>query len=137
MPSGRSYYNIVSNSLTWCYHRMATGISLDGTAPRTATTNEAATDPTVSAGVANFSNLTKGGLFTLVANAKMPLVVEAFANPGAATLTLVDRTDQSRSRSMPTTAPFKVAPNEIIKATGGATGSYVGFLYRIDGEKIL
>jgi hypothetical protein len=115
---------------------MATGISLDGTAPRTATTTEANTDPTVSAGVANFSNLTKGGLFTLVANAKRPLVVEAIDNPGTATLTLVDRTTQTRSRAVPS-VPFKVSPNEVFKAVGGAAGSYVGFLYRIDGEKIL
>lgn len=131
------HYNIVSNTLTWCYHRMVGGSSLDGTAPRTATTNESGTFPAVKAGVANYSLLTKGGLFTLVANAKRPLVVEAVDNPGSAVVKLVDRTDPSKERTMPTTVPFKVAANEVIKASGGSAGGYVGFLYRIDGEKIL
>lgn len=137
MPSGRAHYNIVSNTATWCYHRMAPGASLDGTAPRTATTNEADTDPTVKSGIAKFSALTKGGLFTLVANAKRPLIVEAIDNPGSATVKLVDRNNQSSERAMPTTVPFHVASNEIIKASGGIAGGYIGFLYRIEGEKLL
>lgn len=137
MPAGRSYYNIVNNTPTWCYHRMAAGASLSGEAPRTAATTEAATDPTVKAGVATFSALTKGGLFTLVANYKRPLIVEAVDNVGNATVTLVDRVTPSISRAMPSTVPFSISPNEVIKATGGASGGSIGFLYRIQGEKIL
>lgn len=137
MPAGKSYYNIVNNTPTWCYHRMAAGASLSGEAPRTATTNEANTDPSVKAGVATFGSLTKGGLFTLVANYKKPLVVEAVSNAGNAAVTLVDRSTPSISRAMPTTLPFYIGPNEVIKATGGAAGGAIGFLYRIQGEKIL
>ena len=116
---------------------MAAGVALSGEAPRTATTAEAATDPTVKAGVATFSALTKGGLFTLVANYKRPLIVEAVDNVGNATVTLVDRVTPTISRAMPSTVPFSISPNEVIKVTGGATGGSIGFLYRIQGEKIL
>ncbi len=137
MPSGRAYYNIVSNTATWCYHRMAGGSFLDGNPPRTDATAEAATEPTVKSGVATFSNLTKGGLFTLVANAKRPLIVEAVDNPGSATVTLIDRNNPTIERDLPTAVPFHMAANEVFKATGGSDGGYVGFLYRIEGEKIL
>jgi len=137
MPLGRAHYNIVSNSATWCYHRMAGGASLDGSPPRTATTTEAMTDPVVKAGVATYSALTKGGLFTLVANAKRPLIVEAVDNPGSATVKLVDRRTPSIERTIPASVPFHMAANEVIKVTGGTPGGYVGFLYRIEGEKIL
>jgi hypothetical protein len=116
---------------------MAAGASLSGEPPRSATVNEAGIDPTVKAGVATFSALTKGGLFTLVANYKKPLVVEAVDNVGNATVTLVDRVTPTISRAMPSTVPFSISPNEVIKATGGAAGGSIGFLYRIQGEKIL
>jgi len=132
-----AHYSIVHNTPTWCYQKMTLGASLDGGAPRTASTNEAATMPTVKGGRADYTALTKGGLFTLVANARKALVVEAIDNPGTAVITLVDRNSPSSSRTAPATVPFVVSSSEVIKATGGAAGSYVGILYRIDGEKIL
>lgn len=131
----RPRYSLVNSTSTWCYHHMAAGASLSGEAPRTAATNEAATDPSVIGGKAEFKDLTKGGLFTIQANAKRSLVVEAVSNPGNATITLVDRSDHAHSRTIPT-APFKVSAGEVIKAVGGGAGGYVGILYRIDGEEI-
>jgi len=132
-----THYSIVHNTATWCYHKMEPSSSLNGGAPRTATTVEAATFPTVKGGRADYSALTKGGLFTLVANARKPLVVEAIDNPSTATITLIDRNTQSLSRTAPATTPFVVSANEVIKVSGGSAGSYVGVLYRIDGEKSL
>jgi hypothetical protein len=131
----RPRYSLVNTTATWCYHHMAAGASLSGEAPRTATTDEAATDPAVIGGKAEYKNLTKGGLFTIQAHAKKTLVVDAVTNPGNATITLVDLSDHAHSRAIPTT-PFKVSAGEVIKATGGAAGGYVGILYRIDGEEI-
>jgi hypothetical protein len=130
-------YNIVNNTPTWCYHRMAPGATMAGEAPRTAAANEANTFPAVKAGLANFASLTKGGLFTLVANSKRPLVVEAVDNPGSATVKLIDRNAPAVERAMPSSVPFCIGPNEVIKATGGGAGGSIGFLYRIQGEKIL
>lgn len=132
---GRSRYSIVNTTATWCYHKMAVGIALTGEAPRTATLNEANTDPSVKAGKAEYLNLTKGGLFTIQANAKKPLVVDALDNAAGATLTIVTN-NGGHSRNAPTTVPFKLSAGEVFKAVGGATGSYVGILYRIDGEEI-
>jgi hypothetical protein len=116
---------------------MEPGSTLSGEAPRTATTVEAATFPAVKGGRADYLALTKGGLFTLVANARKPLVIEAIDNPSTATITLIDRNTQSLSRTVPAATPFVVSANEVIKVSGGSAGSYVGILYRIDGEKIL
>jgi hypothetical protein len=131
----RSRYSIVGDDLSWCFQKMATGVVFDGKAPRTAAKNASELDPVVTGGQSIFENLTEGGLFTLLANAKKPLVVEDVYNPGSATVTLVSR-DGSVSRALPT-APFKISPNEVIKAVGGTAGSKFGVLVRIDGEKQL
>ena len=132
----RSRYSIVGDDLSWCIQKMATGVSFNGAAPRTATTDAENTDPEVSCGASIFKDLTQGGLFTLLANAKKPLVVESVLNPGSATVSLVSR-DGLTTRVIPTELPFKISPNEIIKVTAGATGALFGVLVRIDGEKIL
>lgn len=106
-----------------------------GVAPRTASNPPEKTDPTVSGGKSIFENLTEGGLFTLLANYKRPLVVEAVLNENGATATLESR-GGALSRPFPT-APFKVSPNEVIKFTGGSNGAIAGVLVRIDGEKQL
>jgi len=129
---GRSRYDIVNLTATWCYHRMAAGSTLSGEAPRTATTTEADTDPTVTGGRAEYKTLTKGGLFTLQAQMLAPLIVLALDNTANATLTLVMSGDPTLSRAVPTSLPFKIAAGEALKATGGSSGSYVGILYEID-----
>jgi hypothetical protein len=113
---------------------MLAGLSLDGGAPRTATLDESLTDPVVTAGKAEYRNLTKGGLFTIQAKSKMTLVVDALDNAAGATLTILD-SDHSHERAVPS-VPFKLASGEVFKAVGGTAGSYVGFLYRIDGQEI-
>ena len=129
---GRKRSSIVNLTTTWCYHRMATGSALSGEAPRTATVDEASLDPKVSAGYAEFTNLTKGGLFTIQGKSRSPLIVSAIDNPAGATLTLVLLSDLNRSRAVPDTFPFKMCGGEMLKATGGATGGSVGFLYELD-----
>lgn len=131
----RPRYSLVNTTATWCYHHMAAGSTLTGEAPRTAATNEQNTDPSVMGGKAEYKDLTKGGLFTMQAHAKRTLMVDAIDNPGSAVITLVDRSDHAHQRTAPA-APFKVSANEVIKATGGSAGGYVGVLYRIDGQEI-
>ena len=131
----RPRYSIVNTTATWCYHHMTTGCLLSGEAPRTATLNEANTDPSVVGGKAEYKDLIKGGLFTIQAHAKRTLIVDAVDNPGSALIQLVDRSDHAHVRTAPT-APFKVSAMEVIKVSGGVAGSYIGILYRIDGQEI-
>lgn len=132
--AGRSRYNIVNTTPTWCYHKMS-GVALTGAAPRTAALTEAETDPVVTSGKAVFSNLTQGGLFTQQSKAKRPLVVEAIDNQAGATLTIMS-SDNTTFRAAPTTVPFKMAAGEIFKAVGGTSGGSIGILYRIEGQEI-
>jgi len=132
--ANRSRYHVVTTTPTWCYHRMTAGLSLSGEAPRTTTVAEADLDPQVTAGKAEFLNLQKGGLFTLQANAKRPLVIDALDNPGSATVTIVPTTGTG-SRAAPA-VPFKIGAGEMLKAVGGSTGGFIGVLYRIDGQEI-
>lgn len=128
---GRSRYSICNLTPTWCYHNMAAGKTLTGKAPETATTDAAATDPVVSAGTAKYNNLTEGGLFSLQAASRLPLIVLAIDNDAGASLTLVMSSDETVSRAVPT-APFKLGSGEALKAVGGSAGSSVGMLYEID-----
>ena len=132
---GRSRYSIVNTTATWCYHHMAPGATLNGAAPKTATKTPDQVDPTVKASMAEYKDLTEGGLFTIQAKARRPLVVDAVDNPAGATLTIVG-VAHSHTRAAPSTVPFKVTSGECLKAVGGSAGSYVGILYRIDGEEI-
>lgn len=132
----RARYSLVNTTATWCYHHMATGCTLSGDAPETATTDAAHTDPYVVGGKAEYQDLTKGGLFTIQSNAKRILMIDAIDNPGSATITLVDRSNHAHSRAVPTTLPFKVSANEVIKVVGGVASGYIGILYRVDGEEI-
>jgi hypothetical protein len=134
--AGRARYNILGMNPTWVYHEMATGATAAGEAPRSAAKTEAEIDPTVKAGRARWTDLTKGGLFTMLAHAKQPIIVEAIDNAGSATLTIVD-SQGNQLRTVPNTLPFKVAPGECLKASGGASGGKVGFLVRIDAQRVL
>lgn len=133
--ANRSRYQVVTTAPTWCYHKMAAGQALTGEAPQTATVVAANLDPVVISGRATYSSLIKGGLFTLQANARKNLLVEALDNQAGAAVTIVAR-DGSTSRNAPSTYPFKVGASEVIKALGGTTGGYIGVLYRIDGQEI-
>ena len=136
-PRGR--YNILGVNPSWVIHQMDGGAALNGAAPRTATTAADDLDPKVSAGKAEFGDsttgLTEGGLFTLLGNYKQPMEVLAVDNAGSATITIVDETDTTLRT--PPSPPFKVSPGEYVKASGGANGSKIGLLVKIDGEKIL
>jgi len=120
---------ILEEYSTWVYHRMAVGVSLDGTAPATATTTPENTEPTTTAGCATYADLTHGGLFIMSGASKRPAEVQVVTNTAAATITIVD-TVAGTTRPMPSTTPFIVAPGETLKAIGGTAGSFVGFLIR-------
>lgn len=131
----RPRFSIVGTSPCWHYHRMDAGAPLDGTAPRSVADNEAEIDPEVSAGLAEWTALTKGGLFTHLAKAKQSVIVEATDISGGVTTTIVDFAG-NLIRTLPT-APFRLAPGEVLKSTGGSNGGHAGFLIRLDASKIL
>jgi hypothetical protein len=133
---GRAYYNVLTLEPTWVYHQMASGSTLDGTAPTTAALTADQCDPVVTGGSAVWSALTHGGLLTQLGNRKQPMIIDAIDNPGSATLTLVHR-DGTLSRNMPTSFPIKTSAGETIKASGGASGGKIGVLVRFDAEKVL
>lgn len=130
----RARYNTLGVSPTWHYHKMGAGAALDGTAPRTATTAENDLDPAVSAGKAEWASLTKGGLFTMLGKAGKAVIVEAVDLSAGASLTVVNAAGATL-RATPT-APFKLAPGEFLKASGGSNGGYAGVLVRLEGERI-
>lgn len=129
---GRSRFNLVNLTPTWCYHEMLAGATLQGVAPKKQTISAEETDPSVSAGLARYTNLTEGGLFVLQAQAKKALLVLAIDNPAGATVKILNGADPSKFRTAPATFPFRVGPGEVIQATGGSTGGKIGVLYEID-----
>lgn len=127
----RARYRVLSAQASWVTHEMAGGSALSGEAPETASVSAENLDPTVTAGKAVWSDLTKGGLFTLLGNHKRPLVVEAALVPGTATVKIINP-QTSTERDMPGSTPFKVAPGEYLKVSGGNNGDSVSFLVRED-----
>lgn len=126
----RRRYSILCSTPTWVYHEMASGKTLNGEAPKTASVGVADLDPTIASGSARYTSLDAGGLFTILAHEKRGMVVESVDNPGTATLSIIQTANPSLSRSLPT-APFLVGPGECLKATGGSAASKIGFLVRI------
>ena len=133
--AGRARYQVLGTNPTWVYHEMAAGQTMAGEAPRSATKTEAEIDPTVGGGKARWADLTKGGLFTLLAHYKRAMVVEAVDNPGSATLAIVDST--GANPRTPPAAPFRVGPGECLKVTGGGAAGKIGFLVRLDVTKVI
>jgi hypothetical protein len=111
---------------------MATGSSLTGEAPATASVSEENLDPSVTSGKAVWSDLVKGGYFTLLGNYKRPLIVEAMLLPGGALTSKIVNPQTSTERALPSSAPFKMAPGEYIKISGGDSGGMAAFLVRED-----
>lgn len=137
---GRARYNIVTDrSSTWVSHTMATGAALDGTYTQTATQSDPTQiDPVVTGGAAGWTNLTHGGLFTMLADTGREILIEGFTNQAGATFSTVDQSGNVlRSTLDLSVLPVKLAPYETIKATGGATGGKVAFLVRYDWATIL
>jgi hypothetical protein len=118
---------------------MAAGATLDGTYTQTAGQSDPTQiDPTVTGGQVVWSNLTHGGLFTMLAAVGRELILEDISNPGSATLsTQYHDGTPMRTTLDPANLPINLAPFETIKATGGAAGSSVGFLVRINDATIL
>lgn len=129
---GRSRFNLVNLTPTWCYHEMVTGAALQGGSPKKETVSVEETDPSVSAGLARYTALVEGGLFSLQAQAKKALSILAIDNPAGAAVKILNGADPSKFRTAPTTFPFRVGPGEVIQASGGSTGSKIGVLYVIE-----
>jgi len=129
---GRSRYSLVNITPTWCYHKMATGKTLNGKPPKHVGKTYEKTDPTiVAASVARYEDLEEGGLFSIQANSKCPLIVHAVENDAGASISLVLLADTNYTRAVPTT-PFKLGSGEAFVATGGSAGSSIGIFYEID-----
>lgn len=128
----RKRYSVLGHSPTWVYQKMAAGVAMNGAAPRTASVTAENLDPTVTAGRAEYVNLTEGGYFAILGGSKQPIQVEAVDNQAGATITLVSK-DGSTSRAMPTSQTFVVAAGEYLRATAGSQGGRVGFLVRLAG----
>lgn len=121
----RNRYLLVSHTPMWLYHKLAAGAALTGVAPETTITDATHTDPTISAGMGAFTDLTKGGYFD---HFHHPIIVEAVDNPQAATITVVNNI-LNTNRAAPA-APFMVGACEVLKAVTATTGAQVGFLVR-------
>jgi hypothetical protein len=121
-------YAILNETPTWVYHTMAGAGVLDGTAPATALTTPAETDPVVLQGRADYNNLTHGGLFITLANYGKAMIIDSIYNPGSSTITIVNP-EKGTTRSAPASAPYNIAPGECLKAVGG---SQIGFMVRED-----
>jgi hypothetical protein len=111
---------------------MVAGATLQGVHPKVADKTAEETDPSVSAGLAKYSNLIEGGLFSIQAQAKKALRVLAIDNQAGATVKILNGAEPSKFRTAPTVFPFSVGPGEVIQATGGSTGGKIGVLYEIE-----
>ena len=83
-------------------------------------------EPTVTGGKAEFASLTQGGLFAFD---KKAIIVEGLLG----TFTIVDPSG-TVTRPTPTEFPFKLLPNEWLKAV---TGAEVWCIVRLDAQRIL
>lgn len=131
----RKRYSVIGMQPTLLVHRFAAAAAYSGELPESASQSSMLIDPSVTGGKAVWANLTKGGLFAFTGKS---LVVEALHTKlTTATWTIVDQ-DGNVIRATPTTLPFKLAPNERLKAAGTTSGAggEVGVLVRIDGERI-
>lgn len=120
-------YDLLHDSSTWIIQRFAAGAQATGVSPKVGAVEVGPT--TVKAGYASYDGLTQGGLFTLPGNYRKPTLVESLDNPAGATITIL-QTTSNHERPIPSTYPFKLAPGEFIKTTGGTAGSYVGILVK-------
>lgn len=131
----RSRYSLVGLNPTVLLHRMAAATDFAGDLPETASVTAANLDPAVSGGKALWASLNKGGLFPFTGK---PLVIESLLSKNCtATWTIVDSTGAT-IRTTPS-APFKLAPNERLKATstGASSGAEVGVVVRLDAQRVL
>ena len=116
-----SYYSIVGINPTRIVHQG----TINGFKPEVS--DEPAV-PQISAGLAKYTGLTKGGLFAFD---KKSIVVEALEG----TFTIVDAADGTTViRATPSVFPFKLMPNEWLRAS---TGASVACIVRLDATRIL
>jgi len=129
-PRGR--FRVLNLTSTWLVQEG----TLDGKRPRTASLTADELDPVVTAGRAEWKSLTEGGLFDLAGNHKEAVVLEAMQIDGV-TVSIVALDGTTVLRPGPVndnSFPFKMAPGEMIRVSGGA---FARFLARIDAQRIL
>lgn len=120
----RSFYNLVGMNPTLLLHKG----TINGLLPAVAPDGPELLDPVVSGGKAVWSGLSQGGLFPFTGKS---LIVEGLVGVGP--WSLVDSTD-TVIRPMPIGFPFKLLPNERLKATGGTEA---GVIVRLDAQRTL
>lgn len=133
----RARYTVLSTQPVWVYQRMNNASGFTGEAPETSGAGPNVLDPTVSAGLVQWTGLAKGGLFTAFYKTKKAFIIEATDVKAGVTLQIVRAGALSTpTRTFPTSFPAKIAPGEIIKATGGDGTAFAGFLVRLVEEKV-
>lgn len=141
-------YNIVGVNPTLITHKMKTAKDFDGKKASTAPGGSPLADPAVTGGHANFAGLEHGGLMFLGGNTARPAIVDSFyALNCVPVYKIVSMDDPNINTNNPLTslrpmpaAPFKLGKNECIQvvSTGAAAPiPEVGFIVRLDGQKIL
>jgi len=133
----RARYSIIGSNPNWIIQKMATGETFDGLRPEQTAVGADDLDPDVTAGQVEWAELTKGGLFDLLGNAKQALVIEALENVGGATFEIVAGDGTTVLRLGPTTFPSRIAPGEYLRFTGGAAAARVAVLARIDSVRMI
>lgn len=120
----RSFYSLVGVNPSLLKQKKASG-NLTGVKP---VISSSPADPSVSGGKAEWIGLDDGGLFAFD---KKSVVVESLLGAGI-TWTIVDPSGTT-VRTTPS-APFKLLPNEYLKATGGNEASCID---RLDAQRTL
>lgn len=133
----RARYNILTASPVWVYQRMNNASGFTDEAPATSGTAANDLDPSVSSGLVEWTNLAKGGIFTALYKAGKGFIIEAVDLKSGVTLSIVRAGALTTpTRTFPASFPAKIAPGEIIRATGGGGTGYAGILVRLVEEKV-
>lgn len=133
----RKRYSVINVNSSWVIQVMDNGANFDGTLPEILPSGTIA-DPAVSAGVAKWTALKKGGLFNWFDRRHAIVVEEVYELLGGANITSKILRADGREEDLPNT-PFRLGPKDTIKVTStGATGNpEFGILARIEGSEIL
>ena len=124
-PRGR--IKVIADQPVWVYQTMDATLTFTQVAPRTASTVASELDPTISAGRAEYTALTEGGLFDILSKAGKGYVISAVDNVGNAALT-IKHVPTGTSRPWPTELPVYCGPGECPVANNGVAATPLGFL---------
>lgn len=132
----RSRYSVLCASPVWNYQRMNIAGGFTGETPEAPGYGPDLLDPTVGQGKVQWTNLSKGGLFTALYKTGRPFILEAVDLKAGVTLTIVDPQNTATVlRPFPATFPALIAAGELIKATGGDATAYAGLFVRTKEDR--